>query len=202
MSGLSLSWLLSFVMFSVSMSGTPGPNNVMLTASGARFGYRRTLPHILGILAGCMTLFTALAFGAGALFQQFAWLQTGLKWVGAVYLLYLAVQIGTSPPPALDDEDRARPQRFWEAFVFQYVNPKAWVMGMAMIATFMPQTGPLWANALGVALLGELVAFPCISFWAGFGMAISRYLTTPMQWRIFNGVMGLMTAGCVLFIIY
>ncbi|MCM5705108.1 LysE family translocator [Larsenimonas salina] len=201
MSGLSLSGLASLLLFAVSMTGTPGPNNVMLTASGARFGYKRTLPHILGIMAGGFSLFVALALGFGALFEQVPELQAILKWVGAAYLLYLALKIATAPPPALEHADTARPQSFWQAFAFQYVNPKVWVMGMALMATFLPHEGALWLNAISIALLMELVAFPCISMWAGFGMAISRFLTTPTQWRVFNGVMGLMTAACVLFIV-
>ncbi|MES1924932.1 LysE family translocator [Salinisphaera sp. T31B1] len=199
---MSASWLFSVVLFAVSMTATPGPNNVMLTASGALYGYRRTLPHILGIMIGCLVLFTAIALGLGIVFQRFPLVQQGLRIAGAVYLLYLAWKIASAPPPSLAHDADARPLTLWQAALFQFANPKAWVMGLTLMASFLPDDGPVFFNALVLALLMELVAFPCISFWAGFGMAISRVLTSARSWRIFNAVMGGMTAACVVFILY
>ncbi|OLO08838.1 lysine transporter LysE [Salinicola sp. MH3R3-1] len=198
---MSLGWWFSVALFSVSMCGTPVPNNVMLTASGALYGYRRTLPHIFGIMAGCFTLFMAVALGLGVLFERFPVLQQTLRIVGAVYLLYLAWKIATAPPPDLTAKEGARPLNAWQAAVFQFVNPKAWVMGIALIAGFMPHEGSLLLNATVLSLFMEFVGFFCISCWAGFGMAIGRLLKTPRAWRIFNGVMGLATAACVGFIV-
>lgn len=198
---MSLGWWLSVALFSVSMTGTPGPNNVMLTASGALYGYRRTLPHIFGIMAGCFVLFMAVALGLGVLFERFPLVQQGLKIIGAIYLLYLAWRIATAPPPDLAVKDGARPLTAWQAATFQFVNPKAWVMGIALIAGFMPAEGSLLANALVLSAFMEIVGFFCISCWAGFGMAIGKLLKTPRAWRVFNGVMGLATAACVGFIV-
>lgn len=198
---MSLGWWLSVALFSVSMTGTPGPNNVMLTASGALYGYRRTLPHIFGIMAGCFVLFMAVALGLGVLFERFPLVQQGLKIIGAIYLLYLAWRIATAPPPDLAAKDGARPLTAWQAATFQFVNPKAWVMGIALIAGFMPAEGSLLANALVLSAFMEIVGFFCISCWAGFGMAIGKLLKTPRAWRVFNGVMGLATAACVGFIV-
>ena len=197
----SLAWWFSVALFSISMTGTPGPNNVMLTASGALYGYRRTLPHIFGIMAGCFVLFMAVALGLGVLFERFPVVQQALRIVGAVYLLYLAWKIATAPPPDLAAREGARPLTAWQTAVFQFVNPKAWVMGIALIAGFMPSEGSLLANAAILSLFMEVIAFPCISLWAGFGMAIGRLLKTPRAWRVFNGVMGLATAACVGFIL-
>lgn len=198
---ISLSWLLSMILFSISMSGTPGPNNVMLTASGALYGYRRTLPHILGIMFGCFVLFTLIALGLGVVFQRYPLIQQGLRVIGALYLLYLAWKIASAPPPELAAREGARPLTFWQAAAFQFANPKAWVMGLALIAGFLPEEGMLWINAMLLSALMEMVAFPCVSFWACFGVAIGRWLTTPRAWRVFNGIMGAMTAACVGFIV-
>lgn len=197
----SLAWWFSVALFAISMTGTPGPNNVMLTASGALYGYRRTLPHIFGIMAGCFVLFMAVALGLGVLFERFPIVQQALRIAGAIYLLYLAWKIATAPSPDLAAMEGARPLTAWQAAVFQFVNPKAWVMGIALIAGFMPHEGPLIVNAVVLSLFMELVGFFCISFWAGFGMAIGRLLKTHRAWRVFNGVMGLATAACVGFIL-
>ncbi|WIX32689.1 LysE family translocator [Salinicola sp. JS01] len=197
----SLAWWLSLTLFAASMTGSPGPNNVMLTASGALYGYRRTLPHIFGIMAGGFVLFLSIALGLGTLFERYPLIQQSLKVVGAVYLLYLAWKIASAPPPNLVARDGARPLTTWQAAAFQFVNPKVWVMGIALVAGFLPHEGPLVLNALVLALVMESVAFFCISFWAMFGMAIGRLLKTPRAWRIFNGVMGLATAACVGFIL-
>ena len=105
----SIGWLLSLALFSVSMSGTPGPNNVMLTASGALYGYKRTLPHILGVLVGCFVLFSAIALGLGVVFERFPLVQQTLRVIGAAYLLYLAWRIASAPPPRFADQQDARP---------------------------------------------------------------------------------------------
>lgn len=197
----ALAWLFSLILFAVPMIGTPGPNNVMLTASGALYGYRRTLPHIFGILCGGVVLFTALALGLGLAFQRLPMLQLALKVVGSLYLLYLAWRIIRAAPPDLTAREGSRPLTFGQAALFQFVNPKVWVMGMALVAGFLPSHGNVVLNALLLALLVEAIAFPCISVWAGFGMAIGHALRTPRAWRIFNVTMGIMTAGCVFFIL-
>lgn len=188
-------------LYMVSMSITPGPNNVMLTASGANYGYRRTLPHLLGIAVGCFVLFTAIALGLGVIFERYPVVQNALRLIGSAYLLYLAWKIATAPPPEFRDDSDARPLSLWQAAAFQFANPKAWVMGLALMAGFLPESGPVWLNAVLLAGLAEIVAFPCISLWAGFGMAIRHWLTTPQAWRRFNVVMGVLTAACVFFIL-
>ncbi|WP_261317452.1 MULTISPECIES: LysE family translocator [unclassified Halomonas] len=184
----------------VSMTITPGPNNVMLTASGANYGFRRTLPHLFGIVGGCFVLFASIALGLGVVFERYPALQAALKVVGSVYLVYLAWKIATAPPPDLRVGD-ARPLTFVQAAAFQFANPKAWVMGIALMAGFLPETGQPLLNALILAGVAEVVGLPCIALWAGFGTAIGRLLTTDRAWRVFNGLMGALTAACVVMIL-
>lgn len=197
---MSLTWLASIVLFSVAMSGTPGPNNMMLTASGARYGYMRTLPHILGILGGCVALFMAIALGLGAVFERYPSVQWGLRLAGSAYLLYLAWRIATAPPPDMDNAGGARPLNAIEAAAFQFANPKAWIMGLTLTASFLPEQGSLLLNALALAILMEIVAFPCVSFWTLFGRTLGNRIRGERAWRIFNGVMGALTAACVILI--
>lgn len=197
----SLAFLGPAAVYMISMTITPGPNNVMLTASGANYGYWRTLPHILGIMAGCFVLFAAIALGLGLLFERYPLFQSLLKIVGSIYLLYLAWKIANAPPPDLSAQGQGRPLTFWQAAGFQFANPKAWVMGLALMAGFLPEGGSTLLNALLLAGSAELIALPCISLWAGFGIAIGRLLRSERSWRIFNGAMGAMTAACVVFIL-
>lgn len=188
-------------LYMISMTITPGPNNVMLTASGANYGFLRTLPHIFGILGGCFLLFAGIALGLGLLFERFPLVQTALRLIGSAYLLYLAWRIASAPPPDLRRRGEGRPLTFWQAAAFQFANPKAWVMGLALMAGFLPEGGETWLNALLLAAFAELVALPCIAVWAGFGTAIGRWLDSPRAWRVFNALMGALTAACVLFIL-
>ncbi|MCK0744253.1 LysE family translocator [Chromohalobacter nigrandesensis] len=187
-------------LFMISMTITPGPNNVMLTASGANYGFRRTLPHLLGILGGCFLLFSGVALGLGMIFERFPLVQTSLRVIGSLYLLYLAWGIATAPPPSFDASE-GRPLSFWQAAAFQFANPKAWVMGLTLMASFLPEDGNALINAFVLAGMAELVAFPCIALWAGFGTAIGHWLKGPRAWRVFNVTMGALTAACVIFIL-
>lgn len=197
----SLAFLAPATLYMLSMTLTPGPNNVMLTASGANYGYWRTLPHIFGIMIGCLVLFVGIALGLGLIFERYPIVQTLLKLLGSAYLLYLAWKIATAPPPDFSSQQDARPMTFMAAALFQFANPKAWVMGIALMAGFLPDNGPVLLNALLLAGFAELVALPCISLWAGFGTAIGRRLRTERSWKIFNRVMGVLTASCVIFIL-
>ena len=197
----ALAFLGPVALYMISMTITPGPNNVMLTASGANYGFLRTLPHIFGILGGCFMLFASIALGLGLIFERYPMVQVVLRLVGSVYLLYLAWKIATAPPPDLRMRGEGRPLSFWQAAAFQFANPKAWVMGLALMAGFLPEEGNTVINALLLAGFAEVVGLPCIALWAGFGMAIGRWLRTPRAWRVFNGTMGGLTAACVYFIL-
>ncbi|UYG00463.1 LysE family translocator [Halomonas sp. GD1P12] len=198
-------WLLLLgpvALFMMSMTLTPGPNNLMLTASGANFGVRRTLPHMGGIVGGCFCLYLAIALGLGTLFERFPVLQWSLRWAGSAYLLYLAYKIATAPPPNLSDtRARGKPLTFGQAALFQLANPKAWVLGLALIAGFLPENGPMLLNAVLLVGMAELTALPCLLVWAVFGVAIGRFIKTAAAWRAFNVTMGLLTAACVVLIL-
>src|SRR5579859_7775498 len=125
-----------FAAYSFVMSITPGPNNVMLTASGATFGFRRTLPHMLGISTGCGIQLLAMCAGLGAVFTRWPEVQPVLRWAGALYLLYMGVRMLGSGP--VGDRSSQRPVTFVEAALFQFLNPKAWIMTLTAASLFLP----------------------------------------------------------------
>lgn len=175
--------LLPLMTYCFVMSSTPGPNNVMLTASGANFGYRGALPHILGINAGAFVQTYVTCLGFGALFASHPQLHTVLRVGGGLYLVYLAWQLTGA---SMGQAQVARPLSFWQGALFQAVNPKSWVKAITLASVFMPPGLDAPAGALLVALVGLVIGFPCISMWALFGVAIRRLLTKPRYRRLFN----------------
>lgn len=182
--------LSSFILFAFVTSITPGPNNIMLTASGLSFGFRRTVPHMIGIAAGFTVMVAAVGLGLGAAFAAWPLLYELLKYGGAAYLLVLAWKIARSGPIAAGGET-GRPMTFLEAAAFQWVNPKAWVMAVGAIATYTPQAGFLGNLAIVTVVFG-LVNLPSVGCWALFGTALRRVLHAPAAVRAFNLGMALL----------
>ncbi|OLQ78800.1 lysine transporter LysE [Photobacterium proteolyticum] len=193
-------FILSLAAFAATMTGTPGPNNLMVTASGANFGYWRTLPHMMGIGLGLVSMIALVAAGLGVVFTRFPLLHELLRWCGSAYLLYLAWKIATAGSAVRTEQPDSRPMTFWAAAMFQYVNPKAWMMSVTAISTFTVAGELYWQSATLVAGVFFLVCFPSVSVWAGFGSMIGRWLHSSRARRVFNGVMGALTAGCVVMI--
>lgn len=180
---------LPFATFSFVMSITPGPNNIMLTASGATFGFRRTLPHMAGVFLGCALQLIAVCAGLGAVFKLWPAAQTVLRWVGAAYLLYLGWRMLSSRIGHADD--KTRPFTLVEAALFQFLNPKAWVMTLTAASVFMPrQLTVLAANAYMVGMMA-LITGPCIATWVLFGSSLRTWLAGRAARLTFNVVMAL-----------
>lgn len=178
--------LLPLLTYCTLMSGTPGPNNMMLVASGAHHGYRRTLPAILGMVTGVATLTFATCLGLGAVFASWPLLHDALRLAGTVYMLVLAWKLVGSPAT----RNRA-PERvgFTQAALFQTVNPKSWIRAVTVASVFMPTQLGVPAGALLVSGLGAVVGIPCLSTWALFGTWIGRFLGDPTRRRVFNAIM-------------
>lgn len=197
---MNLTWALSVIVFATVMSGTPGPNNTMLTASGANYGFRRTVPHILGICMGVMFILAVAGSLGGAVVSDPTF-HAVLKWVGVIYLTYLAWRIATAVPAprkAREADDTAvaagRPLSFLQATLFQFVNPKFWVTSASAIVTYVGSMGEGDATlaAFSLALLFGIVTLPCCSFWVMIGVGASRLLQTARAMRIFNIIMALL----------
>ncbi len=194
-------YLLPLVAFALATCITPGPNNIMLTASGANFGFRRTIPHILGIAGGLVALQALTAAGLGVLFNRFPQVQIVLKIVGSAYILYLAWKIATIPTLSESKKD-GKPFTFFEAALFQFLNPKALVMAFSAMTTFTIAGQEYLLSAAQVVTVFFLICIPAVSFWAGFGVAVGKLLNSQRRFRIFNLSLGAVTALSVVFIIY
>ncbi|MES2257148.1 MAG: LysE family translocator [Pseudomonadota bacterium] len=185
--------LIPLMSFAFVSSITPGPNNIMLTSSGIRFGFRRSIPHMLGITIGFGVLLALCAAGIGALVMAVPLLQTVLKIAGSAYLLYLAWQM-RSMRFDRKVEQAQRPIGFVAAAVFQFCNPKAWIMAITGGSAFLPQLAPV-SLAIGVyCLVFCAVNLPCISVWTGAGALLRRFLADPLWQKVFCGVMVALTA--------
>lgn len=180
--------LLPLMTYCFVMSSTPGPNNVMLAASGANFGYRRALPQILGTNSGVALQTFLTCLGLGALFTEFPVLHQVLRIAGALYLVVLAWQLSRASVSEANRE--GKPLSFMQAALFQAINPKSWVKAITLATVFMPSGMPTPLAALLVAVIGLVIGFPSASMWALFGMLIRRWLTNPLQRRLFNLSMG------------
>ncbi|MBV9782256.1 MAG: LysE family translocator [Acidisphaera sp.] len=187
---MSIDLMLAFTGFAFVTSITPGPNNTMLLASGVNFGFRRTLPHITGITFGCLFMVVMVGLGLGSLFTAYPLLYTVLRYVGAAYMLVLAWHIARAGPPGTGGGMR-RPMRFIEAVAFQWVNPKAWVIVLGAVTTYTPRDD-FFRNVVLVALAFAVVNAPSVAIWAGFGVALRRWLNRPGRIRIFNVTMALL----------
>ena len=181
-----MSQLLPMMMYCFVMSITPGPNNMMLTASGANFGYRHTLPQILGINVGGFLLTWVSCMGLGNLFEAWPAARAVLGAVGAAYLVYLAWTLANA---RIGEAGALRPQSFAQGALFQVINPKSWMKAITLASVFMPTGMPTPAAALLVGVVGWVIGFPCVSCWALFGVAIRGLLREPRNQRVFNLLM-------------
>ncbi|MEI3851257.1 MULTISPECIES: LysE family translocator [Ensifer] len=182
--------LLALFLFAFTTSITPGPNNMMLFASGVNFGFVRTVPHMLGIGAGFFLLLIAVGFGLGALLHSVPLLYTVLKFAGGAYLVWIAWKIGTSRSLS-EGKAGANPMTFLAAAAFQWVNPKAWVMAVSAMATYTSSDSYLF-SVLVVGLVFALVNVPSVSTWAGFGSALRQWLSEPSRLKWFNITMAVL----------
>ncbi len=188
--------LLDFSTFAVVTSVTPGPNNMLLTASGLEFGFRRAVPQIMGIAVGVMVMTLAVGFGLGTAFQTLPVIQTLMKLVAILYLSHLVWGLvradGIEGTAGL-----ARPIRFVEAALFQWINPKAWLIMVSAVAIYTPVEGFFTNLGLIVGMIG-LISVMSASLWAGFGRFMRRVLRSRLRIRLFNGAMAALLAATIM----
>jgi threonine/homoserine/homoserine lactone efflux protein len=186
--------LLALAGFALATSVTPGPNNMMLLASGATWGFARSLPHMLGISLGHSGMVVLVGMGVGQAVLALPGARAGLALLASGYMLWLAWKIATAAPPAPGAAPAGRPFTFLQAAAFQWVNPKAWAMALTATTVHAPGTG---LAAMGiVAGVFAVVNLPCIALWAGAGQGLRRWLAAPGRLRAFNLTMaGLLVAS-------
>lgn len=179
--------LLALISFAFVTSITPGPNNLMLMASGANFGFRRSLPHMLGISLGHGLMVFLVGLGLAGVFQAFPPVKLGLKVAAVGYMLWLAWKIGHAAAPG-EGKARARPMTFLQAAGFQWVNPKAWAMALGAVSAYASGLG----SVVVVCVVFACVNLPSISAWTYAGQRLRHWLTSPRRLAVFNGTMAVL----------
>ena len=180
--------ILALALFAFVSSITPGPNNLMLMASGANFGMARSIPHALGIAIGFTIMVILVGLGLAQIFDLLPVMHLVLKIAATLYMLFLAWKIATSAPRLDAPESSGQPMTFMQAAAFQWVNPKAWAMALTAVTVYTP-SGSGVAVVILVALVFGLVNLPSIGIWAFLGVQMRRFLTTAGRLRTFNWIM-------------
>lgn len=184
----------AFLVFAVVMFFTPGPNNIMLLASGLNFGFRRTLPHIAGVAFGFAFMVGVTGIGLGAVFTSIPVLQTILKYGGAAYLVYLAIAIARSGPPDPGAAETRRPMTFLGAALFQWVNVKGWVMAIGTITAYAAVASYPWNVFVQVAVSVAMGGVSSVA-WTLSGSALQSLVKSPRAVRVFNITMAVLLIG-------
>ena len=193
--GMTYDLLLALLGFAFVTSVTPGPNNMMLMASGANFGFRRSIPHMFGISLGHALMVFLVGLGLAGMIHAVPGLLTAMKIVAMLYMLWLAWKIAHAATP---NAGRAagKPFGFVQAAAFQWVNPKAWAMALGATSTYAPDASV--QSYLLIAMIFACVNLPSVGFWAYAGQKMRQFLTVPARLRAFNWTMaGLLVASLV-----
>lgn len=177
--------LIALIGFAVASSITPGPNNLMLMASGANYGLRRTVPHMLGISLGHAFMVAMVGMVLLQVFETYPVLNIALKVLSATYMLWLAWKIANAVAPEAR-EVTGKPFTFLQAAAFQWVNPKAWFMAITAISAYAPQNQGIVIGSLIVAGVFAATNLPSITLWAWMGVQVRRWLGTAKRLRVFN----------------
>ena len=188
--------LLPFIGFAIAASVTPGPNNIMVAASAARNGVRATVPHMFGIAAGFGVMILIVGLGLAAPLARLPLLQSAMRWVGLIWLVYLAWQIAIAAPP---EEGPARPlMGFGGGALFQWINPKAWLMALDIATSWVSVNHAAMPQVMLMALVFVVVGVPSNLVWAGIGARAGSLLRTRRRLRWFNGAMAALLIASII----
>ncbi len=188
---MSVDLLAALLLFVVVTLITPGPNNAMLMTTGLTYGFRRGLPHLMGVAIGFGVMVLAVGVGLGAVIAAVPMIYTVLKYAGAAYLLYLAWQIATASPEFEAAQAEGRPISFMQAAAFQWLNPKGWVMAVGAVSTYAG-VAPYPINMALIACLFGVLGIASSGVWLGFGTGLRKVLRSPRAVRAVNIVLALL----------
>ena len=197
---ITLELIAAISIYYFVMYATPGPNNSILTASGIKFGFIRSIPNIIGISSGHGLQLALVCFGLGSLFSQFPILLEVLKYIGACYLLYLAWKMFGSLNISITEE-KSSPLKYYEAILFQFVNPKAWVICITAVSLFYPENVNLIIGTLFLVIMSTIINLPSISMWAFGGSIIRRYLSNKKLKTIIEWILAILLLGTAISIV-
>ncbi len=180
-----MDYITAIVLFAISSSVTPGPNNITVMASGANFGIRKSVPVFMGICVGFALMLLLVGIGFGQIFEQFPVLHILIKFCGTLYLLYLAFLIATATEISTSNTQQ-KPMTFINGALFQWLNGKAWVVATGAIAAFTTVGADFYTQNFTIALTFLIVSFPCVGLWLFFGSTLKKVLKSKQHRRMFN----------------
>lgn len=180
-----MDYLLAVVLFAISSSVTPGPNNIMVMTSGVNFGVKKSLPLLSGVCVGFTIMLLLVGLGFSTLFDLFPQLHFIIKCVGTLYLLYLAFLIARSAGSVTSNQ-QSKPFSFMKGLLFQWVNAKAWVVATGAIAAFTAVGESFYSQNIMIAATFFVVSFPCVGVWLSFGAILKNVLNNPKSRQWFN----------------
>jgi len=192
-----LGLIITSLPFLVTMGFTPGPNNILVASSGVNFGFRATIPHILGVTLGYPLMLLLVGVGLAQIFTQVPQIHAVLKYLCIAYLLYLSWRIAFAPVAADETRRTAKPLTFLQAAAFQWVNGKGWVVALSAVTTYTVVNTTLILQVLALAALALLVTFASVSSWTLFGALLRQYLQTERRRRRFNYTMAALLVASI-----
>jgi len=184
-----MDYLIAVVLFAISSSVTPGPNNITVMASGVNFGVRKSLPVFMGICVGFSVMLLLVGIGFGQIFEQVPSLHIFIKFFGTLYLLYLAYLIATANEISTS-KAQVKPLTFLNGALFQWLNAKAWVVATGAIAAFTTVGIDFYTQNITIALIFLVISFPCVGIWLFFGSVLQSKLKSKNSMKVFNYSMG------------
>jgi threonine/homoserine/homoserine lactone efflux protein len=194
----TVTMILSITSFALASTMTPGPNNIMLLSSGLTFGYKRTIPHALGINFGFPVMVICVGLGVGKMFELFPFIYTALKVVGIGYLLWMAWHIANTKGTPNTDNKKDKPFTFLQAALFQWINPKAWVMATTSTAAFITDHQIASIQVMIISCIYFFCAILSTNSWALGGVMLKRFIQNERFVRIFNITMAVLIVGSIL----
>ena len=197
---IDLNTMVALISYYFVMYVTPGPNNSILTTSGIKFGFFRSIPNIFGIPTGHGFQLALVCIGLGSLFTTFPILLDILRYVGAAYILYLGYKMFGSLNIS-STEEKSRPLKYYEAILFQFVNPKAWVICITAVSLFYPENVNLIIGTLFLVIMSTIINLPSISMWAFGGSIIRRYLSSKKLKTIIEWILAILLLGTAISIV-
>ncbi len=198
-----IEYFIPLLILCIVQSGTPGPNNIMLTASGKNFGYIKTIPHMLGVVLGFLSLILVFGLGLTVIFSKYPIIQFILRIVGSIYLLYLSYRIYTSVNT--EDLSKSKPITFMESSLFQYVNPKGVMMAITTISIYTDHINFKFINSFNEGMIYILIAFTisniiAVITWTSVGVFIGQFIKSASGIKIFNALMAFLLVLTIIWI--
>tara|TARA_B100001057_G_scaffold32470_1_gene29465 strand:+ start:364 stop:981 length:618 start_codon:yes stop_codon:yes gene_type:complete len=198
-----IEYFIPLLILCIVQSGTPGPNNIMLTASGKNFGYLKSIPHMLGVVIGFLSLIVVFGLGLTVIFSKYPLIQFVLRILGSIYLLYLSYRIYSSVNT--EDLSKSKPITFMESSLFQYVNPKGVMMAITTISIYTDHINFKFISSFSEGMIYILIAFTisniiAVITWTSVGVFIGQFIKSARGIKLFNALMAFLLVLTIIWI--